>query len=100
MAAASRALASAGCADVLNAIAESIADGGWRLRVTGGGLGWPGISHLLALVGFAVWLIGQALLYILAPLTWLRDALQSSANPVWYDFALTAVVVSALLSTA
>ena len=37
------------------------------------------------------------MLYILTPLTWVRDALQSSSNPVWYDFALTAVVVSALL---
>jgi general L-amino acid transport system permease protein len=82
---------------MLNAIAESIAEGGWRLRVTGGALGWPGISQLLALLGFAIWLIGQALLYILAPLTWVRDTLQASSNPVWNDFLLTAIVVSALL---
>jgi len=84
-------------ADALYAIADSIAGGGWRLRVSGGALGWPGISQLLALIGFAVWLIGQALLYILTPLTWLRETLQASSNPVWNDFALTAVVVSGLL---
>jgi general L-amino acid transport system permease protein len=82
---------------LLNVIAESIADGGWRLRVTGGALGWPGISQLLALLGFAVWLVGQALLYLVTPLTWVSDALQTSSSPVWYDFAVTAVVVSALL---
>jgi general L-amino acid transport system permease protein len=42
-------------------------------------------------------LIGDGLLLLLTPLTWLRDALKDSAQPVWYDFALTAVVMSALV---
>jgi general L-amino acid transport system permease protein len=84
-------------ADLLEAISVSIADGGRRLRVTGGGLGWPGISQLLALLGLMVSLIGDGLLLLLTPLTWLRDTLKASAEPLWYDFTLTAVAISALV---
>ena len=84
-------------ADLFEAIAISIADGGRRLRVTGGGLGFPGISHLLALLGLAVAVIGEGLLFLLTPLTWLRDTLKVSADPVWYDLALTAIAVLALI---
>jgi general L-amino acid transport system permease protein len=84
-------------ADVLEAVAASIADGGRRLGATGGALGWPGISQLLALLGLAVAVIGDGLLYLLTPLTWLREALKVSSQPVWYDFALSAIVVSALI---
>lgn len=80
--------------DLLSAIAASIADGGRRLQVTGGNLGWPGISQLLGLLGLVVWLIGQGLIYLLTPLTWLRETLQASASPVWYDFLCTAIVVT------
>lgn len=84
-------------ADLSNATADSIAEGGRRLRVTGGGLGWPGISQLLALVGYGVWFLGMGLQVLLTPLTWVRDTLQASSNPVWNDFAVTAVLISALL---
>jgi general L-amino acid transport system permease protein len=84
-------------ADLLQALAESIVDGGRRLRVTGGGVGIPGISHLLAGLGIAVTLAGDAALLVLMPLTLVRDVLRVSAQPVWYDFLLTAVLVSALL---
>jgi general L-amino acid transport system permease protein len=84
-------------ADVLEAIAASIADGGRRLRITGGGLGWPAISQVLALLGFVVNIIGEGLLFVLTPLTWLRETLKSSAEPVWYDLGLTAVVILALV---
>jgi general L-amino acid transport system permease protein len=33
----------------------------------------------------------------LTPLIWLREAIQNSSSPVWLDFAITAVVVSALM---
>ncbi len=85
-------------ADLLEAIAASIAEGGSRLRVTGGGLGWPGISQVLALLGMAVAFFGDVLLSLLTPLTWLREELRASSRPVWYDLALTAIVVSALIS--
>jgi general L-amino acid transport system permease protein len=84
-------------ADLLNAIADSIAEGGRRLRVSGGNLGWPGISQVLALLGFIVWFLGLGLQILLTPLTWLREALQQSANPVWTDFLLTTVIVTALV---
>jgi general L-amino acid transport system permease protein len=84
-------------ADFLQAAADSIADGGRRLQVTGGALGWPGISHLLAAIGAGVAFVGDALLYILTPLSWLRDTLQASGQPVWYDLAFTAALASLLL---
>ena len=54
----------------------------------------PGLNLLIGVFGALVWLIGTALLYILTPLTWLRETLQTSASPVWYDFLLTAAVVA------
>jgi general L-amino acid transport system permease protein len=84
-------------ADLLEAIAASVAEGGRRLRVTGSGLGWPGIAQLLALFGFVVNIIGEGLLWLLTPVTWLRNVLAVSSQPVWYDFGLTAVLVLALV---
>jgi general L-amino acid transport system permease protein len=52
---------------------------------------------LLALLGLVVSLVGDALLLLLTPLTWLRDTLKTAAEPVWYDFALTAVAITALV---
>ena len=83
--------------DVLYALCDSIAEGGRRLRATGDALRVPGLNLLIGLLGALVWLIGTALLYILTPLTWLRETLQTSASPVWYDFLLTAAVVTALV---
>jgi general L-amino acid transport system permease protein len=83
--------------DVLYALSDSIADGGRRLRATGDALPIPGLSLLIGLLGALVWLVGTALLYILTPLTWLRETLQTSSSPLWYDFLLTAAVVTALL---
>jgi general L-amino acid transport system permease protein len=84
-------------ADLLEAIAASIADGGSRLRTTAGRMGWPGISHLLVALGVGIAVIGEGLLFILVPLTWLRDVLKSSAEPVWYDLWLTGIVTLALI---
>jgi general L-amino acid transport system permease protein len=84
-------------ADLLEAIGISIADGGRRLRITGGGLGWPGISQLLATLGLAVTVIGEGMLFLLIPLTRLREILTASTEPLWNDLALTAVVVLALI---
>jgi general L-amino acid transport system permease protein len=39
-------------------------------------------------------LIGTVLSYVVWPLTWLRDQIQSFGRPVWADFAATAAVVS------
>ncbi|MEN3350256.1 MAG: ral L-amino acid transport system permease protein [Bradyrhizobium sp.] len=49
-----------------------------------------GIGKLIALIGSAVgWLI--------FPLTWLREQLQTSGQPLWFDFLFTAVIVSLIL---
>ncbi|ETR75099.1 amino acid ABC transporter permease [Afipia sp. P52-10] len=84
-------------ADLLQALADSIADGGRRLRATASAAGVPGLSQLLAGIGIAVALAGDAALLVLLPLTLTRDALQVSNQPVWYDFMLTAIIISALL---
>jgi general L-amino acid transport system permease protein len=34
---------------------------------------------------------------VLWPLTWLRDRIQATGNPVWADFAVTAAIISLLL---
>jgi general L-amino acid transport system permease protein len=84
-------------ADLLYALFDSIAEAGRRLRATGDALPIPGLSQLIGIIGALIWLAGTALLYILTPLTWLRETLQTSGNPVWNDFLLTAVVISALV---
>ena len=43
-----------------------------------------------------IWL-GLGLSYLISPLTWLRDQIQASGQPVWIDFAATAAIVSILL---
>ncbi len=55
------------------------------------------IGPLVWLIGKLLALIGSAISLVISPLTWLRDQLQVSGQPVWGDFAITAVVVSALV---
>ena len=54
------------------------------------------IGPLLWLFGKLIVLIGAAISLVIWPLTWLRDQMQVSGQPVWFDFAVTAVVISAL----
>ncbi len=56
----------------------------------------PVIGPLLGLLGKLVVLLGTTISYLLWPLVWLRDRIQAGGQPVWVDFAITAVVVSAL----
>ncbi|MBR0797555.1 amino acid ABC transporter permease [Bradyrhizobium jicamae] len=55
------------------------------------------IGPLLWLLGKLIVLIGLMIQWLIFPLTWLRDRLQASSQPVWIDFLLTAVIVSAVL---
>ena len=55
------------------------------------------IGPLLWLIGKLIVLIGSAISLLIWPLTWLRDRLQTSGPPVWGDFAITAVVITALM---
>jgi general L-amino acid transport system permease protein len=49
------------------------------------------------LLGNLVVLISLAVSYVIWPLTWLRDQIQATQNPIWADFAATAAIVSILL---
>ena len=75
-------------ADLLAGLADNVAAAGQRLSEAGGALAWLG--KLLA--G-----LGQGLVYVISPLTWLRDRIQMSSRPLWADFAFTAAIVSALM---
>lgn len=55
------------------------------------------IGPVLWMVGKTIVLAGDAIGWLIFPLTWLRDQLQISSQPLWFDFALTAVIVSLIL---
>lgn len=55
------------------------------------------IGPLLWILGKLILLVGLVIQWVIFPLTWLRDQLQISSEPVWIDFLVTAVVVSAVL---
>ncbi|MCC8937610.1 amino acid ABC transporter permease [Bradyrhizobium sp. Arg68] len=55
------------------------------------------IGPVLWGIGKLIVLIGSAVGWLIFPLTWLRDQLQMSGQPLWYDFLLTAVIVSLIL---
>ena len=86
-------------AGFLSGFASSIAHAGGDLSRAGASLadstsvGGP----LLKLLGWFVVQLGEALHYLILPLTWLRDQIQMSRRPVWIDFGLTAAIVSTLL---
>jgi general L-amino acid transport system permease protein len=48
-------------------------------------------------LGKFVVLLGSAVSLLIWPVTWLRDQIQVSGQPVWIDFAATGVIVSSLL---
>ncbi|HEU4804687.1 MAG TPA: amino acid ABC transporter permease [Nitrobacter sp.] len=78
----------------LSGFADSVGNAGRQLAASGEG---GGISSALWLLGNAVAWIGDALNWLAWPLIWLRDQVQNSGQPVWYDFACTAAIVSLLL---
>ena len=82
-------------ASLLSGLADGIGDGGRKLAGAGGAIVL--IGPMLALLGKLLALFGAAVSSLIWPLTWLRDQIQSSASPLWVDFAATAVIVSILL---
>jgi general L-amino acid transport system permease protein len=80
---------------LLAGFADSIGDAGRKLAGAGEGVAWGGA--LLALLGKLAILLGTAVSTLIWPLLWLRDQIQSSARPVWADFAASAAIVSILL---
>jgi general L-amino acid transport system permease protein len=80
---------------LLSGFADSINSAGGAL--TNAATSTPVIGPLLWLFGELFALLGKAVSLLISPLAWMRDQIQSSGQPVWTDFAITAVVVSALL---
>ena len=78
----------------LSGFADSVGNAGRQLAA----LGEAGtFGPVLGLLGDAISLIGDALSLLVWPLIWLLDRFQNSGQPVWYDFACTAAIVSVLL---
>ncbi len=57
----------------------------------------PVIGLLGWLIGKLLVVIGAAVSVVISPLTWPNDQFQASSRPVWVDYAVTAIVVSALI---
>ncbi|MCK1424739.1 amino acid ABC transporter permease [Bradyrhizobium sp. 180] len=51
------------------------------------------VAPLLWAVGSLIVLVGTAISWLIFPLVWLRDHVQRTGEPVWADFATTAVIV-------
>ena len=56
------------------------------------------------MIGPLLWLLGQLIVllstmvsWLLLPLTWLRDQVEAFGSPLWADFALTTIIVCALV---
>ncbi|HEV7408030.1 MAG TPA: amino acid ABC transporter permease [Bradyrhizobium sp.] len=82
-------------ADFLSGFINSIGDAGRKLA--GVGEAKAVIGPLLVLLGKLIVFLGTAVSFVIWPLTWLRDQIQTSGNPVWADFAATAAIVSVAL---
>jgi general L-amino acid transport system permease protein len=77
---------------------------GFNDSIGNGGTNLVNISQTTAVIGPVLWLLGKLLVllstvisYVLWPLTWLRDEIQTFISPVWADFAATTAIVSLLL---
>jgi general L-amino acid transport system permease protein len=55
------------------------------------------IGPLLWGLGKLLALLGTAVAFVVWPLVWLRDQIQAASQPLWTDFAVTAVTISLLL---
>ena len=82
-------------AALLSGFVDSMAGAGRAL--VSAGQASAGIGPLLTLLGNFVVLLGSAMAALIWPLTWLRDQIQASSDPVWIDFAATTGIVSTLL---
>jgi general L-amino acid transport system permease protein len=82
-------------AALLSGFADSIGDAGRKLASAGEATAV--IGPLLKLLGMLVALVGTGISWLIWPLTWLRDQIQASSRPVWFDFTATAAIVSMLL---
>lgn len=82
-------------AGLLSGFNDSIADGGKKLAAAG---------EATAVIGPLLWLLGNLLVlistvigWVLFPLTWLRDLIQTLNRPVWADLVATMLIACGLL---
>jgi general L-amino acid transport system permease protein len=82
-------------AGLLSGFNDSIGDGGRKLVAAG---------EATAVIGPLLWVLGKLVVllstlvgWVLLPLTWLRDQIQSYGRPVWADLLATTVIVTGLL---
>ncbi len=78
----------------LSSIANGIVSGGNGLAQA---TTLPGLSQIMYVLGTGISLVGYALAIVLYPLTFLKTQLQGFGQPVWADFAATAIIVSAIM---
>jgi general L-amino acid transport system permease protein len=81
---------------IVSTFIVGIGDAGARLAELGASSpSWFGAP--LNLIGDAIVWLSTGLLYVSFPLYWLRDQIVASGQPLWADFAATAVIVSVAL---
>ncbi|MBR0693135.1 amino acid ABC transporter permease [Bradyrhizobium lablabi] len=78
-------------AGLLQLFDDSIVNAGQVLVNLGQG---SAIGPLLWLIGKIIVVVGSLISWVIFPLTWLREQLQTSSEPLWFDFLLTTVIVS------
>jgi general L-amino acid transport system permease protein len=81
-------------ANILSGLNDSLGEGGQKLVSMSGS---SAIGPLLWLIGKLLVLITTVISWLLVPLTWLRDLVQTFGRPVWADLVATAAIVSALM---
>src|SRR5437899_978627 len=81
-------------ANILSGFNDSIGEGGQKLVSLSAS---SAIGPLLWLVGKLLVLINTVISWVLWPLTWLRDQIQSFGRPLWADLAATTAIVSGLM---
>jgi len=82
-------------AGIMSGINDSLGEAGRQLA--NAGQGTAVIGPLLWGLGKLIVLLSTGISWLLWPLTWLRDQIRMSGQPVWLDLAATAAIVTALL---
>lgn len=82
-------------AGILSGIDDSLGEAGRQLA--NAGQATAVIGPLLWALGKLIVLLSTAISWLLWPLTFMRDQIRMSGQPVWLDLAATAAVVTALL---
>ena len=81
---------------LLSSFIMAVGDAGARLADIGTASATPA-GPVLKLLGDGIVWFSTALLYLMFPLLWLRNHILSTGQPLWADFAASAVIVSLVL---